>query len=858
MSDFIPTEQTEKDQKDSNIIKISGMFENWWVDYASYTILDRAIPSLEDGFKPVQRRIMHSLKELEDGRYNKVANVVGNTMKYHPHGDKSIADALIQIGQKDLLIDMQGNWGNIFTGDVAAAPRYIEARLSKFALEVIYSPKVTNWQKSYDGRNNEPIHLPVKFPLLLAQGTEGIAVGLSTKILPHNFTELIDASVKYLEGKSFELYPDFPTGGIIDVSKYNDGERGGKIRVRARVSQKDKSTLVISEIPFSTTTSSLIKSILDASEKGKIKIKKVEDNTSENVEVLIHLPAGVSPDKTIDALYAFTACEVSISPICCVIEQNNRPLFTSVSDLLKRSTDNTLNILKKELEIQLDEEQRKWHFASLERIFIENRIYRKIEEEKTWEGIILTIDTELKPFIGHLKRAVTHEDIARLTEIPIKRISRYDLDKAQQYIESLEEKIAEIQKNLKQLVPFTIDFFKRLKETYGKNKKRLTEIRTFDDIEASKVVIRNLKLYVNKEEGFIGTSLKKDEYVCDCSDIDDVIVFTQEGKMIITKVSEKSYIGKNIIYANVFKKNDKRTIYNMVYFNGNDKISYIKRFNVTGIIRDKEYEIIEANKTSAILYFSANPNGEAEIISVQLRPLGSVKKLKWDINFADILIKGRASRGNIVSKFTIKKIELKEKGVSTLKPRQIWFDPIVQRLNTDQRGKLLGRFSGEDRLLLIYANGLVKTAIPDLSLHFEPNLLVIEKWNPEKPISVIHYEGEKKRYFVKRFLIENPNREEVVISENPKSQMVFVSTENQPVVNISFVKSGKISLEDLQVNLEEFISVKGIKAIGNQLTTEKIKNITEIVQPKEEILEDVDNQEDTQEQQKDNEPTLFD
>lgn len=858
MSDFIPTEQTEKDQKDSNIIKISGMFENWWVDYASYTILDRAIPSLEDGFKPVQRRIMHSLKELEDGRYNKVANVVGNTMKYHPHGDKSIADALIQIGQKDLLIDMQGNWGNIFTGDVAAAPRYIEARLSKFALEVIYSPKVTNWQKSYDGRNNEPIHLPVKFPLLLAQGTEGIAVGLSTKILPHNFTELIDASVKYLEGKSFELYPDFPTGGIIDVSKYNDGERGGKIRVRARVSQKDKSTLVISEIPFSTTTSSLIKSILDASEKGKIKIKKVEDNTSENVEVLIHLPAGVSPDKTIDALYAFTACEVSISPICCVIEQNNRPLFTSVSDLLKRSTDNTLNILKKELEIQLDEEQRKWHFASLERIFIENRIYRKIEEEKTWEGIILTIDTELKPFIGHLKRAVTHEDIARLTEIPIKRISRYDLDKAQQYIESLEEKIAEIQKNLQQLVPFTIDFFKRLKETYGKNKKRLTEIRTFDDIEASKVVIRNLKLYVNKEEGFIGTSLKKDEYVCDCSDIDDVIVFTQEGKMIITKVSEKSYIGKNIIYANVFKKNDKRTIYNMVYFNGNDKISYIKRFNVTGIIRDKEYEIIEANKTSAILYFSANPNGEAEIISVQLRPLGSVKKLKWDINFADILIKGRASRGNIVSKFTIKKIELKEKGVSTLKPRQIWFDPIVQRLNTDQRGKLLGRFSGEDRLLLIYANGLVKTAIPDLSLHFEPNLLVIEKWNPEKPISVIHYEGEKKRYFVKRFLIENPNREEVVISENPKSQMVFVSTENQPVVNISFAKSGKISLEDLQVNLEEFISVKGIKAIGNQLTTEKIKNITEIVQPKEEILEDVDNQEDTQEQQKDNEPTLFD
>lgn len=814
----------ENTPQNGTITKITGMYQNWFLDYASYVILERAVPALEDGFKPVQRRIMHSLNELEDGRYNKVANVVGHTMKYHPHGDASIGDAMVQIGQKDLLIDTQGNWGNILTGDAAAAPRYIEARLSKFALDVVYSPKVTQWQKSYDGRNDEPVHLPVKFPLLLVQGAEGIAVGLSTKILPHNFIELIEASIKYLKGENFELYPDFPTAGIIDVSNYNDGERGGRIRVRAKITQEDKSILKITEIPFNTTTTSLIDSILKANEKGKIKIKKVDDNTSENVEILIHLPTGISPDKTIDALYAFTDCESSISPLCCVIE-NNRPLFIGVSEILKRSTDNTLFLLKRELEVQLQEEQEKWHFASLEKIFIRQEMYINFKLYSDKSSLYEYLYHQFEPFSDELVREINDDDLHRLTQIPMIRITRFDSNKADENILKIEEKIAEIKTHLASLIPYAIAYFERLKASYGKGRERKTEIRLFDDIEATKVVMRNLKLYVNKKEGFVGTSLRKDEYVCDCSDIDDVIVFTSDGKMIVVKVSEKTYVGKDIIHVGVFKKNDKRTVYNMVYKNGNDKISYIKRFVVTGIIRDKEYDVVEAHKDSNVLYFSANPNGEAEVITINLRQAGSVKKLKWDINFADILIKGRASRGNIVSKYAIKRIELKEKGISTLNPRKIWFDSIVNRLNTDERGILLGAFKGDDRILIVSKEGVVKTLIPDTSLHFDDNVLIIEKWNPQKPISVIYFEGDKQRYFVKRFLIENPNREELVISENPKSQLLFISTDWRPMAEVIFAKKGKEQPTNIVVNLEEFIAIKGIKALGNQLTTDKVKEI---------------------------------
>ncbi|MEE1963357.1 DNA gyrase/topoisomerase IV subunit A [Allomuricauda taeanensis] len=813
------------DNSQDSLVKVTGMYKDWFLDYASYVILERAVPAIEDGFKPVQRRIMHSLKELDDGRYNKVANVVGHTMQYHPHGDASIADAMVQIGQKDLLIDTQGNWGNILTGDGAAAPRYIEARLSKFALEVIYSPKITEWQLSYDGRKKEPVNLPVKFPLLLAQGAEGIAVGLSTKILPHNFIELIDASIKHLKGQRFTLYPDFPTAGIIDVTNYNDGMRGGKVRVRAKISTLDKNTLVINEIPYGTNTSSLIDSILKANEKGKIKIKKIEDNTAAEVEILVHLPPGLSPDKTIDALYAFTACESSISPLGCIIE-NNKPLFIGVKEMLERSTDNTVELLKAELEIQLDELEEQWHFASLERIFIENRIYRDIEEEETWEGVISAIDKGLKPYTMHLKRAVTEEDIVRLTEIRIKRISKFDLGKAQQLIDSLEEKIAQTKHHLEHLVEFAIDYFKELKKKYGDGRERKSEIRIFDDIEATKVVIRSTKLYVNREEGFIGTSLKRDEYVADCSDIDDVIVFTEKGEMMVTKVDSKVFVGKNIIHVAVFKKKDKRTVYNMIYKEGKGGPSYIKRFNVTSITRDKMYPLASENASSEVIYFSANPNGEAEVVTVLLRQSGSIKKLKWDLDFADVLIKGRASKGNLVTKYPVKRIELKEKGVSTLKPRKIWFDDIVSRLNVDGRGELLGEFKGDDLLLVIDQKGTVKTIPPDLLTRFSDSMVVLEKWNPKKPISVVHYDGEKERYYLKRFLVESPNKEELVISEHPKSFMELVTTEWRPVLEVEFAKPrGKDAKPSLEVNVEDFISIKGIKALGNQLTTEKVKNI---------------------------------
>ncbi|MEQ8220417.1 MAG: DNA gyrase/topoisomerase IV subunit A [Arenibacter sp.] len=819
----VPKENQEETQ--DTLTKVTGMYKDWFLDYASYVILERAVPAIEDGFKPVQRRIMHALKELDDGRYNKVANVVGHTMQYHPHGDASIADAMVQIGQKDLLIDTQGNWGNILTGDSAAASRYIEARLTKFALEVVFSPKITEWQLSYDGRKKEPVNLPVKFPLLLAQGAEGIAVGLSTKVLPHNFIELIDASIKHLKGQKFTIYPDFPTSGIIDISNYNDGLRGGKIRVRAKIHQQDKNTLVIKEIPYGTNTSSLIDSILKANDKGKIKIKKIEDNTAAEVEILIHLPPGLSPDKTIDALYAFTSCESSISPLGCIIE-DNKPLFIGVTEMLQRSTQYTVELLKAELEIQLGELEEQWHFASLERIFIENRIYRDIEEEETWEGVIAAIDKGLAPYTTHLKRKVTEDDIVRLTEIRIKRISKFDLDKAQQYLDSLEERIAEVKHHLAHLIEFAINYFKSLKEKYGKGRERKSEIRIFDDIEATKVVIRNTKLYVNREEGFVGTSLKRDEYVTDCSDIDDIIVFTNEGKMMIAKVDSKIFVGKNIIHVAVFKKKDKRTIYNMIYKDGKGGASYIKRFNVTGVTRDKPYDLTNGQPQSEVLYFSANPNGEAEVITVLLRQVGSVKKLKWDIDFADVLIKGRASKGNIVTKYSVKRIELKEKGVSTLKPRKIWFDEIVRRLNVDGRGELLGEFKGDDMLLVVTQKGVAKTFIPNLSTHFDEDMVVLEKWNPNKPLSAIYFEGEKDRYYVKRFMIENENKEELFISEHPKSFLELVSTDWRPVVEIEFTKPrGKDVKPNQIIDLEDFISVKGIKALGNQLTSDKVKNI---------------------------------
>lgn len=824
--DLIPKEETNSPEE--TITKVTGMYREWFLDYASYVILERAVPAIEDGFKPVQRRIMQSMKDLDDGRYNKVANIVGHTMQYHPHGDASIADAMVQIGQKDLLIDTQGNWGNILTGDGAAASRYIEARISKFGLDVVFNPKVTTWQASYDGRRKEPINLPVKFPLLLNQGAEGIAVGLSTKILPHNFLELIDASIKHLQGKGFQIYPDFPTGGIMDVANYNDGLRGGKIRSRARINQLDRNTLVITEIPFSTNTSSLIETILKANEKGKIKVKKIEDNTAAAVEILIHLPGGISPDKTIDALYAFTGCETSVSPLGCVIE-DNKPLFIGVLEMLRRSTDRTVELLKKELEIQLEELEEQWHFASLERIFIEKRIYRDIEEEETWEGVISAIDKGLQPHIQHLKRAVTEEDIVRLTEIRIKRISKFDIDKAQQRIDSLEDSIAQIKHHLEHLIVYAIDYFKRLKKEYGAGKERKTEIRVFDDIEATKVVIRNTKLYVNRTEGFVGTSLRRDEYVTDCSDIDDIIVFTEDGKMMVTKVDAKTFVGKGVIHVAVFKKKDKRTIYNLIYKDGSKGANYVKRFAVTSMTRDREYDLTNGAKGSKALYFTANPNGEAELVTIYLRQSGSIKKLKFDLDFADQLVKGRNSKGNIVTKYTIRKIELKEKGLSTLKPRKIWFDDTVQRLNVDERGELLGEFRKDDRLLIINQKGIVKTVVPDLQLRFDDDMIILEKWDPKKPLSAIYWEGEKELFYVKRFLIEHPEKDENIISEHPNSYLEKIFTDYRPMAEVIFAKKrGQERDENLQLNLEEFIAIKGINALGNQLTKEKVLEINSL------------------------------
>ena len=819
-----PDNLNKEGELEDSLIRVSGMYKDWFLDYASYVILERAVPSIEDGFKPVQRRILHSMKDLDDGRFNKVANIVGHTMQYHPHGDASIADAMVQVGQKELLIETQGNWGNILTGDRSAASRYIEARLSKFALEVVFSPKITKWQSSYDGRRKEPINLPVKFPLLLAQGGEGIAVGLSTKILPHNFIELIDSSIKCLKGQKFVIFPDFPTSGIMDVSNYNDGLRGGRIKVRARISQLNKNTLVISQIPFSTTTSSLIDSILKANDGGKIKIKKIEDNTANEVEVLVHLPSGVSPDKTIDGLFAFTSCETSISPLGCVIE-DNKPLFIGVSDILKRSTDNTKDLLKLELEYKKGDYESQWHYASLERIFIENRIYRDIENVDTWEGVIMAISNGLKPFIAHLKRDVVEDDIVRLTDIKIKRISKFDIDKAQIKIESIESELEQIAYHLKNLIEFAIDFFKNLKVVYGKDKKRKTEIRIFADVDAKKVVVKNSKLYVNREEGFIGTSIKRDEFVEECSDIDDIIAFTEDGKMMVTKVDSKKFISKSIIHVAVFKKKDKRTVYNMIYRDGKKGTSYIKRFSVTGVTRDKMYDLTNGSEESKTLYFSANPNGEAEVVSVVLRQTGSIKKLKWELDFADLEVKGRGVKGNIVTKYNVNKVEFKEKGLSTLKPRKIWFDDTIQRLNVDNRGELLGEFKSDDSLLIIQQNGILKTIKPDLNMHFPEDMIVLEKWIENKPLSAIYFEGNKDRYFVKRFFAGSQNVDQQFIPSGSKIQLEIISSDWKPVIDISFSKTSKGSRENLKQEIEDLIGLKGIKALGNQLSPYKIKNI---------------------------------
>ncbi|WP_213189367.1 DNA gyrase/topoisomerase IV subunit A [Cloacibacterium caeni] len=828
------------EHKEESLKKVSGLYKDWFLDYASYVILDRAIPSIYDGFKPVQRRIMHSMRELEDGRYNKVANIVGNTMKYHPHGDASITDAMVQIGQKELLIDTQGNWGNVYTGDSAAAARYIEARLTPFALEVVFNPKTTEWSKSYDGRNNEPIDLPVKFPLLLAQGVEGIGVGLSTKIMPHNFNELLSASVAYLKGKKFELYPDFQTGGLLDVSNYNDGQRGGKLRTRARIIQKDKNTLCITELPFSKNTGDLIDSVIKANEKGKIKIKKIEDNTSDKVEINIHLANDVSPDKTIDALYAFTDCEVSISPNACVIV-GDKPEFLSVSEILRRNTDHTVSLLKKELEIELHELEEKWHFASLERIFIENEIYQEIKGKNSKEEVYEAIDKALKPFIKKLMRAVTVEDIIKLTELPFMRISRYDRDKAEENIFALEGKMEQVKHHLANLIAYAIDYFTNIQKKYGKDKERKTELRVFDNIDATKVVLANEKFYVNREEGFIGTSLKKDEYVFDCSDIDDIITFQKDGTMKVVKVEAKTFIGKNIVHVGVFKKGDKRTVYNMIYREGKEGPYYMKRFSVTGVTRNTDYKLASDKKGSEMLYFSANPNGEAETVTVLLKPNSRVRKNKIEIDFSELAIKGRDSRGNLVTKYAVKKVDLKEEGVSTLAPRKIWFDDTVRRLNADGRGTLLGSFKGDDKILTINQNGEAKLVTFDLLNRFDDEYLILEKWKPEQPITCIYFDGEKGIYFIKRFLLENTtNVQHFMPSEHPKSFVEFVGTSDGCTAEIVFPKdkSGKEKEPEI-INIDEFIAVKGIKAIGNQFIKEKVKSINiTIPEPlEEEIIE---------------------
>ncbi len=819
------SDQEKQGEELEKVIHVSGMYKEWFLDYASYVILERAVPHLHDGFKPVQRRILHSMKEMDDSRYHKVANIIGNTMKYHPHGDASIGDALVQIGQKDLLIDCQGNWGNILTGDSAAAPRYIEARLTKFALEVLFNAKTTQWQLSYDGRNKEPLTLPVKFPMLLASGAEGIAVGLACKMLPHNFVELIDGCISNLKGKKVKIFPDFPTGGMADFSEYNDGLRGGRIKVRARIHIDDKSTLRISEIPYSTTTSSVIESILKANDKGKIKVKKVEDNTSEFVEILVHLGTNVSPEKTIDALYAFSDCEVSISPNAVVI-QNDKPRFMGVSDMLAESAEQTKELLKLELEIKKRELEEQWHFASLEKIFIENRVYRDIEECETWEDILDTIHKGLKPHTKHLIREVTDDDVTRLTEIRIKRISKFDSFKADEFLARLEEDIAEVKHHLENLVEYAIAYFKELKKKYAAGKERKTEIRQIEQINTTLVAANNVKLYVDREEGFVGHGLKRtaSEFVKDASDIDDVIVIRNDGVLVVTKMADKAFVGKGIRYVNTWKKNDPRTIYNLIYQDGAGGNIMVKRFNVTSIIRDKEYDLTKGTPKSKVLHLTANPNGEAEVVAVVHRAKAKLKKLKFDFDFADVDVKGRAAKGNILTKHAVNKIELKEKGLSTLGARKVWFDDSVKRLNYDGRGRLLGAFQGEDRILTIAQSGTYRMTGIDLITKFDEDMILIEKWNPEKPISAIYFDPEKENLYVKRFLAEESDRPVNFTSEEDGARLDFVSTDWLPRVTLKFDQRSN-QRDDEIVELAEFINLKGVKALGNRLTKYKLKSI---------------------------------
>lgn len=812
-----------------SIQHLDGMYQKWFLDYASYVILERAVPYINDGLKPVQRRILHSMRELDDGRYNKVANIIGNTMKYHPHGDASIGDALVQLGQKELLVDCQGNWGNILTGDDAAAPRYIEARLSKFALEVVFNPKTTVWKPSYDGRNKEPITLPVKFPLLLAQGVEGIAVGLASKILPHNFNELMDACIAHLKHEDFVLYPDFPTRGMIDVSKYNDGMRGGAVKIRARI-EKDSNNkaLKITEIPFGRTTSTLIDSILKANEKGKIKIKKIDDNTSRDVEILIQLAPGVSSDKTIDALYAFTDCELSISPNSCVIE-NEKPRFMPVSDILRQSVDDTVKLLQLELEIRLHELQEEWHSASLEKIFIEQQIYKdkEYEESKSGEEAIPHVRMRLEPFTGRFFREISDEDILRLFEIRMKRIFRFDSEEADRKIEGLEKDIAQIKHDIEHIIPYSIAYYERIKAKYGKGRERKTEIRSFENIEAAKVVIANEKLYINREEGFIGTALKKDEYICDCSDMDDLIIFKKDGTYYVTKVADKIFVGKDILYVNVFKKNDKRTIYNAIYRDGKYGASYVKRFNVTGVTRDKVYNLTKGTSGSKVLHFSANPNGEAEVVKVCLKPKPNLKKLVFEYDFADLAIKGRDSQGNTLSKNDIHKINVVQKGISTLGGCKIWLDEDVLRLNTDNRGKYLGEFQGEDRILVVNKNGTYYTTDFDLNNHYEDGYLVFEKFEAGKVWSAVFFDAEQNYYYLKRFRFEESARLNTIIGEAEASRLVALSCERHPRFEILF--GGRYESRPAEVVVaDEFIAEKSFKARGKRLTTFEVKAIREI------------------------------
>jgi topoisomerase IV subunit A len=817
----------ENKKVDEKIIPVNGLYENWFLDYASYVILERAVPALYDGLKPVQRRILHSMREMEDGRYNKVANIIGNTMKYHPHGDASIGDALVQLGQKDLLIDCQGNWGNTLTGDGAAAARYIEARLSKFALHVAFNPKTTNWLASYDGRNKEPELLPMKFPLLLAQGAEGIAVGLACKFLPHNFIELIDQSINHLRGKKIEIFPDFPNGGLADFTGYNDGLRGGRVRVRAKIKKVDNKTLIINEIPYGTTTSSLIESVIKANDKGKIKIKKIEDNTSSEAEIIVHLAPGVSPDKTIDALYAFTDCEVSISPNSSIID-GERPRFLGVSEILRINTDHTVRLLKLELEIRLDELEKQWHFSTLEKLFINNEMYIDFKFYSDRESLYEYLYKRFEPFKHLLVREIIDEDLQKLTQIPMIRITRFDSSKADEALLKIEEEMAQVKHHLDNLIDFAIEYYKDLKKRFGAGRERKTEIKVFDNISATKVIIANRKLYVDYDEGFIGYGIKKNEPVNDCSEIDDIICFFASGKMLVTKVADKKFVGKGLIYANVWKKGDTRTIYHLFYQDGIGGSTMMKRFFVNSITRDSEYDLTRGTKGSKMLYFSVHPNGEREVVTVMLRPRPHLKRLRFDVDLGELLIKGRNSAGNRVTKEIIQKIVQKEVGGSTLAARKIWYDTIVGRLNDEGRGKYLGAFKGDDRILTLYKTGEYRLSSFDLATHFDEDMIHIEKWVPDRPISVVYYDSEKELHFVKRFVCEVTTDKRVLfISEAPGSYMDAVSTAYRPEVKLVFNKLLKETknLPDSVMNLADMIDVKGMKAQGNQMTKLKVKEI---------------------------------